>query len=199
MGVIQLYAPKRDAEFMASLMAINVMQFLFCQEYNFRFGCILGQSELCLTELWSLSIFDTIEAIKRGDHTTDPQRDLFFSVGYSCNICRIELNWYEYVYRCNCDSDMTHDFCISCIHSMFIQYEEMKPFLAHLLMDVLDNNSIEMIVAFCVGKVTKFFVCNKDKNEDDQHGDGLIDDSKCVGSKRNIRSDTCPNKRRRLQ
>ena len=195
--VIPNYDGNRDEQFMASFMAMNILQFLFPSEYNYRFGCALGKSELRLDQIWSICIDDHYGAIQRGEHVTDLQHDRFCGVGYSCNICRMELNWYEYAYHCKCDSDMTHEFCISCIHSMLDQYEKMKPFMSQLLMDVLDKNCIETIVVFCVGKVARF---DKNTSNSREKEDQLFDDSQCVGSKRNILVEHvhCPNKRIKL-
>ena len=80
------------------------------------------------------------------------------AVCYHCDLCRMEIHSFEYSFHCQCDMDGEHDFCVSCTHSIFMQYQEMKPFLATILKTQLNDNCIEEIVAFCIGKVNRYAV-----------------------------------------
>ena len=62
----------------------------------------------------------------------------------------MELSWYEIVYACKCDIQdfngvigENHAYCISCIHSIVKQYNELKPFMEGILADTLDS--------YCIG------------------------------------------------
>merc|ERR1712228_574032 len=132
------------------------MQFVFASEYRHVFGCPLGKSDLFLEQSRTNAIYHHHEAFKEDGLVTDIQNDWLYGVGFSCNICRIAMNWNDYLFSCQCDCEMSHEFCVSCVHSILIQYGEMKPFMTEILKDVLDNDSIELIVAYCVGKVLRF-------------------------------------------
>ena len=120
---------------------------------------------------------------------------------WSCDICRMSMSWYETVYGCQCDNTTefgdNHAICLTCIHSIVKQYNELRPFMMELLENELNSNCIEEIVAFCIGEVVKF---ENSLLEQNQVNVIKIDDTKNVGSKRKLRLETdIGHKRRRLE
>jgi len=164
------YEPFRDEIVYSSLLSIQIHEFLFCPQYRLRFDCCIGQSHLYLQPQWSFALskantygYNPVpqdpEEVDT-DHD-DEQFDLerkIHSVCYHCDLCRMEIHHFEYALHCQCTIKGEHDFCVSCIHSIFMQHSEMKPFLTDILKMALNDHCIEEIVAFCIGKVNMFFV-----------------------------------------
>merc|ERR1712228_15788 len=127
----------------STCIALNVYEYLFSADYHYRFKCLLGNSQLFLEQQWKYAVSQTLTKYQIED------------VAYSCDLCRKEFSLFEYAYHCKCKK-VDHDFCISCIHSVLMQCNEMKPFLMQLLKEQLDDHCIEEIVEFCVGKAIRF-------------------------------------------
>eukprot|EP01084_Bolivina_argentea_P218149 370251_1 len=142
---------------MAHFVAICIAEFLWSYEYNYKIQCIFDTDYLMLNQVWLASILRYYEDARHG-RDVDFEYGLqgFECIGYTCDICRIEVSWYDLAYKC--DSDEEDVFCLSCIHSMVVQHKQMKQLLSLLLTDVVNDDCIEQIVTFCVGKVIKFDV-----------------------------------------
>ena len=138
---------------MSSLVAMNVFGYLYAPQYSHRIQCVFGDSYLFVEEQWKYHIWRTIMEIRNGTemHEIQSSRSGF---GYTCDICRVELSWYEMMYHCECCHQ--HDFCVSCIHSIMDQHDEMKRFISGILKNEIDDDCIQEIVAYCVGKVIQF-------------------------------------------
>ena len=140
--------------FMASEISMEIYGFLFEKQYNYRIGCMLGNDGILFYEKqWRYHVLRTLKNLRNGVKMNKVQnaRDAF---GYTCDICRSEISWYEIMYHCTCTHQ--HDFCVTCIHSMLQQYEEMKQLISKIMRNVIDDDCIGEIVSFCVGKVNKF-------------------------------------------
>eukprot|EP01084_Bolivina_argentea_P110766 197715_1 len=142
-------------EYMCIFVATNIYRFVYCVDYNYRIDCMLDSGHLFHDNAWLDNVKRNFGLQMKDKHSYNVREcDLSRSVmGYSCDICRIEINWYDFVFSCRGDDD--HAFCMSCIHSILMQYNEIKPFIYELLKDILDDNCVEVIVAFCVGKIVK--------------------------------------------
>ena len=120
-----------------------------------------GDDGLLYESQWRYHIEKTYLAHKRGMEVSELQ-SRWNGTGYSCDLCRIELSYYEFMYHCQDYDDnhqcnkQKHDFCVSCVYAILCQYNQMKPFLAEMLKNVLNDHCIDEIVAFCVGKIIKF-------------------------------------------
>eukprot|EP01084_Bolivina_argentea_P115668 205655_1 len=187
---IEQMKDRHNLSFFGNLVSINIYQFVFEKEYNYRIKCLFDDYILFCVQQWSFEIGRTIKKIKMGKEFKNPQTN-HDSFGYSCDICRVETSWYEYVYICKCEE---HAFCLSCIHSNVMQYKQMKPLISDILNGVLDDNTVEVIVMFCVGKVRQFYVDKDDVCMVE------IDETPSIGSKRSITSDLSnnPTKRQKM-
>merc|ERR1739842_107604 len=77
------------------------------------------------------------------------------AVCYHCDLCRTEIHSFEYAYH---SLDENYDYCVSCTHSIYAQHQVMKPFLAKILKEKMNEDCIEEIVAFCIGKVNQYAI-----------------------------------------
>ena len=144
------------------MVGTNIYKFLFDIDYNYKIQCVYGYSYLYYDQQWKYHILRQFNEIRKKTKMYDLQ-DSRNRLGYTCDICRVELNWYEFVYHCKCnvnnnninDYNHAHDYCISCIHSIMMMYNEMKKYISNCIY-ILDDDCIEEIVTFCVGKVVKF-------------------------------------------
>ena len=156
---------------------MNIHQFLYSPRYRLRFGCCIGQSNLHLHQQWSFSlsqakVFGKMddESDSDTDHSAlsliDVERKIN-AICYHCDLCRMEIHQFENSFHCQCNVEegAEHDFCVSCTHSIYAQHNEMKPFLAKILMAELNDNCIEEIVAFCIGKVNRYNIEGPDSKE----------------------------------
>eukprot|EP01083_Nonionella_stella_P008309 23896_1 len=189
----------RNFEYMSGLVAVYIHQFLFPPQYNHKIKCLLGDTNLLLEQQWTYFLWRNRQDIRKGYKVNEPQelrtdRDI---MGYTCDICRMEVNWYEFVYHCECKGD-GHDFCVSCVDACCAQYETMQPFVAQLLCDRLNDHCIEEVVSFCVGKINTFHIEQKDVEMTTQDKDS-IDDSTYVGGKRTMDVDVPRRKKRRVE
>lgn len=146
---------------LGNMVATNIYKFLFDINYNsHRIQCVYGNgsanSYLYYDQQWKYHILRQFLEHKNATSIMQPLQEARNRLGYTCDICRIELNWYEFVYHCNCDhSIFTHDYCITCIHAIMNMYIEMKKYISSCIQN-LNDDCIEEIVTFCVGKVVKF-------------------------------------------
>eukprot|EP01084_Bolivina_argentea_P171516 297145_1 len=153
----------KQLEYRSDLIATYVHQFLFAADFRYRIECLLGNTMLYMVTPWNDVIQSTI--IQNNDDSDAnviaefPSEQFLDNGRYTCDICNIEIDWFEYVYACNCEvSDIfgeDHVFCIACIYSVIIQYKQLKPFLCELLKQVINDDCIEQIVAFCVGRIVE--------------------------------------------
>ena len=106
-------------------------------------------------EQWRYSVNRHYRCIRDGLETVDLQ-DTWNFWGYTCDICRVELSYFEMMYHCRCvQSPHKHDICITCIHSIVLQQQDIATFLAGILADELDRNCIQQIIDFYVGYFTE--------------------------------------------
>eukprot|EP01084_Bolivina_argentea_P253521 425875_1 len=148
-----------DAETMSVSMCIYIFEFLYCSKYYHRINCIFDGCDMIHEMQWPYYVGKHIENVQKGIETADAQI-VWECGGYSCDLCRIEVKYFEYMWHCD-NGDHEHDFCLSCIHSVLQQFYEMKNFIIELLDGVINRDCVEEIIAFCVGKVNTFDVSQK--------------------------------------
>ena len=73
------------------------------------------------------------------------------------DICRCEVRYYEWMWHCQ-NEQRRHDFCLSCVNYIVEQYYQMQELLSSILDCIMNQDIIEEIVVFSVGKVNKFNV-----------------------------------------
>ena len=145
---------------MTDNLAINVCMYLVQRkEYDYRVQCIYCDNFLNLDEHWRYYLERIHQERLQGIEVYEAQEahldtDYSDSLGFSCDICRVEVNMYDNMYNCSKDNK-SHDFCISCIYGIIVEYQEMKRFLADILQDVVNNDCLEEILSFCVGRIIK--------------------------------------------
>ena len=145
-----------DGEFIPNSVAVYVYGYLFMERYNLRMNCAFDGKELFYEEMWPYDVRRTMEDQEKGMEICDLQESWDW-MGYSCDLCRVEVRYFETMWHCK-NKDHVHDYCLSCIHSMVQQYNEMNEFLIELLDGVVNKDCIKEIVVFCVGKVNRFDV-----------------------------------------
>ena len=185
---------------LCQFIATHVSQFLHQEQHHYRIKCVFGDTYLKSLEPWQDAIFTNMMKARNGEWSLTDMFEMWTSHKWSCDMCRMAISWYEAVYGCRCDNSTefgdNHVVCLTCIHSIVKQYNELKPFIKELLEDELNDNCIEEIVAFCVGKVMKFENMGQQHHKDPV----VIDDTKHIGSKRKMRDDTSVGwKRQRLE
>eukprot|EP01084_Bolivina_argentea_P128336 226864_1 len=182
----------QDIECMAYFVSTYIYKCLYLDEYKYQIECVLGKSYLIDISPWDDAIICIYNDIQNGEKNVMNPQDFWGRAKYSCDICRIEMSWYFYVFLCECEYksvfDDAHAFCIACIHSIMMQYDEFKPFISELLNNWLDDTSIEEIVTFCVGKVIKYGNKNKIIIP-------LIDNTKPIGTKRSMKGNDGPTRK----
>ena len=145
-----------DAQLIPDSIAVRIYGFLFHPQYNYRVNCIFDGDEMFAGEQWEYYVRRTIDDFKNGVDANDVQ-DAWLCTGYSCDICRCEVRYYEWMWHCK-NRKCKHDFCLSCVNYMVQQYYQMKQLLVDILKGVVNRDIIEEIVVFSVGKVNKFNV-----------------------------------------
>ena len=148
------YFNEYDSKWIPMLISSEIYGFLFSAGFNHRVNCVFDGEELYHGQQWSYKVKATYDDYKQGIDCLDAQ-DCWEAVGYSCDICRCEVSLLEFMWHCQ-DKECTHDFCLSCVHSMVQQYDEMQRFLMEILNDTLNKDIVEEIVKLCVGGVNKF-------------------------------------------
>eukprot|EP01083_Nonionella_stella_P149218 473629_1 len=171
-----------DGFYSLGLLSVFVCQCLFAPEYElqiqcpFSFGRHHGTKVRC-TQLWN----DVLRTDYGSALFELSQRLLCASGGKSrsnCSICKIGIEWHEFVFICDCVGyhshcgsqyrmEGCHVYCVWCIQSMCAQYHTIKPLLFGLLSDTLDENCIEQIVMFCVGKAASIKIENVNKQQNE--------------------------------
>eukprot|EP01084_Bolivina_argentea_P009964 18590_1 len=146
-------------------ISINICDFLYNRQYNYNIQCIFDETYFDIEQTWKYVLLNDYKQIKKQCNLESIQsiRDC---LGYSCNICRVNMNWSDYIFYCNCSK--RHDVCISCVHSLMLQHNAMKPFISKLLIDKLNANCIEEIVSFCVAKMNTFYINNKSNRKEER-------------------------------
>eukprot|EP00484_Ammonia_sp_Unknown_P030040 CAMPEP_0197025016 /NCGR_PEP_ID=MMETSP1384-20130603/5460_1 /TAXON_ID=29189 /ORGANISM="Ammonia sp." /LENGTH=364 /DNA_ID=CAMNT_0042453493 /DNA_START=131 /DNA_END=1225 /DNA_ORIENTATION=- len=166
---------------LGNMVATNIYKFLYDIKYHYRIQCIFCDRFLFYDQQWKYHICRQFHEIKRkrGVRLSDPDvQEARNRLGYTCDLCRVELNWYEFVYHCKCDEQwhggsedgtfsyhqkfdvlrmpdsepFVHDFCVTCIYAVVSMYQEMTKYLKQCLKD-LNDDCIAEIVSFCCGKV----------------------------------------------
>lgn len=153
---------QHEIEYLSNFVSVMIYKCLYRSKYNYRIECIFDDQELLYESQWKYHTQKTLYALKKGIETSEIQAR-WNCTGYSCDLCRIEVSYYEFMYHCDdgCDDKRygwqhKHDFCVSCVYALLSQFKEMKPFLTEMLKSVLNDHCIDEIVAFCVGKIIKF-------------------------------------------
>eukprot|EP01083_Nonionella_stella_P137543 418487_1 len=126
---------------------------LHLAQYQYRVDCLFDGTSLFYEEQWKYDVALTYCQLRKGVEMNDLQ-DARDGYGYTCDICRMEIGWYQYMYHCQ--NEHQHDFCVSCIHGVIQQRNDIEKYMMELLHGQLDNDCIEQIVEFCVGRVLKF-------------------------------------------
>ena len=143
---------KDDAECIPDFVGLIICQFLFTPQYNYRIHCMFDGKEMFNELQWKYNVERTIEDYKEGRDAIAAQ-DGWDGTGYSCDMCRVEVSYFEYMWHCK---DMEHDFCLTCVHSLVQQYNQLQDYLVDILDHILSQDIILEIVSFCTGKVNKF-------------------------------------------
>eukprot|EP01084_Bolivina_argentea_P254895 428628_1 len=149
--------------FLCQSMAFNIYELLYLPEFNYHVKCPFDGNELFCRQQWSFYLNANINAIQKGLEIAynDIQDSWQSGSGYSCDICRLEMSYYEFMYHSDTGNgqctDVQHDYCLSCVHSIIKQYCQLKPFLLELLRNELDDVCcVDEIVSYCIGKVIRF-------------------------------------------
>ena len=175
-------------------MTTHVLSYLFDKDYHYRIQCFLGDTVLKMLNPWWDDMESRIKKARNGEEVRTDLYEIWKDYKWSCDICRVEISWYEYAFGCY-EGDW---FCMTCIHTIVMQYNQLKPFLMKILEKELIQSCIVEIVEFCVAKVDRFDADsdNSRKKEDCKS----IEDGKSVGSKRCMKVDTNAScKRQRLK
>ena len=140
----------------------------FC-DYNGRIRCLDNasfESKDGVLEngngepLWHYEIMDTIKCIINSNGSVDTNVDCqdMSLVGWSCDLCRITINYDDWCFHCQ-NSSTSHDYCLQCVYTMANQIIKFEHFLAQLIHKHVNkhfnDDCIQIVVAFVVGCVKK--------------------------------------------
>eukprot|EP01083_Nonionella_stella_P075204 204301_1 len=142
-----------EEDVMDSLVCVlwtHIAQFLYPSAYDIRFQCIFADTNMRCIQQWQYGL----EFIERKQFAY-----------FACCLCNVSVSWFEFVFVCECElaeSAMdSHVFCLSCVHSMYSEYKRMSPAIFGALDSVLNDNCIEAIIGFLVGKYGTYCACNQ--------------------------------------
>eukprot|EP01083_Nonionella_stella_P054483 143809_1 len=202
-----------DAFYSLGLLSVFVCKCLFTPEYELQIQCPFSFGQHHGTKVRCTQLWNTVLRTNHGFALFELSQVLLCRSGgksrRNCSICKIGIEWHEFVFICDCVGyhshfgsqyrmEGCHVYCVWCIQSMCGQYQTIKPLLFDLLSDTLDENCIEQIVMFCVGKAASIKIekVNKQQNESNR-----TDDTKSIGSKRKMESQTSDSsvKKRRIE
>ena len=170
----------------------NILSFLCGNEYYYRIKCPFDNVELIMNETW----YDSI--ICDGDKCQERRLGFMdWSWCYICDICRVEMSWYDLYCQGNVDDDC-HIFCVTCIHSMVMSYRQYNGLVYDALEDCLNDHCLVEIVQFCAGNIAVFELVDDEEMRGDL--DEVEFEAKPVGSKRQMINDCeTGSKKRRLE
>ena len=72
---------------------------------------------------------------------------------YGCDICHCRVDIFDWLFHCNAGLKEKHDFCLKCINLIITQHSELQVLLLDILKDSINDDCVEIIVTFVVGKV----------------------------------------------
>eukprot|EP01083_Nonionella_stella_P028858 79541_1 len=179
------------------LLSLYICECLYPPEYDLRVRCTLGDTHLKCDQEWRWRLRHN----KRfGCEYMNGVKSIN---GFICNICNVFTKWNEFVFVCSCDlPESIHDvhvFCLSCVHSQYTERNTMKPLISAFLYDVLDDNCIEEIVAFCFGECRTFDMTQTSTDVDQYDTNDKVCMVDTIGRKRKIsplKQNLCGKKQR---
>ena len=148
----------KDAN-IAKFVSKHVMAFLYRPHFAWKMdACFVNhthgalRSSLCL-RAYLISRRLSEERQGKGKASTGDIDDRF----QVCDVCSVSLDQFEFIYHCSADINDRCDICLHCVYSIIRQSGELKQLLTGVLADghYVNQDCVEMIVAFVVGKVVK--------------------------------------------
>eukprot|EP01084_Bolivina_argentea_P172712 299152_1 len=142
-----------ESDYISRFIAMQICNFLLSDNYKLRICClkdsndgymelINGRSEIilgCIEQPGNMCNVDGIDGIN-----------------CYCDICRVQINGYEYKYICNAVVTDRHDICLTCAYNIVQQYKELYGLLYGMLINDMNNDCITEIVTFVIGIVQKY-------------------------------------------
>lgn len=144
-------------EAMAQFIAKNVCDFLFQRQFHYKLDCLLAAHLHGSLRCWNVHQFHlkAVYEIRRQKLGNVPDVAAEMFAGYSCDICRIGLHFWDYMFECDNGYMDSHDFCLNCATNVIKMNCELKELLAGLLRDVLIVECIDTIADYVVGRTNQ--------------------------------------------
>eukprot|EP01084_Bolivina_argentea_P075551 136950_1 len=131
--------------------AFNVMCMLFGDiiiknDYNLKLNCFND----CGANLYTKNI-NTVNKYRINKYLG--QEWIF-----GCDMCQSLVNEFDFMFHCDNNDQLKHNFCILCVFEITQKYQYFKHLLKPLLLNnkLLNNVCIDVLISFVVGKVIKF-------------------------------------------
>merc|ERR1712013_665764 len=74
-------------------------------------------------------------------------------MGYSCDLCRVGVHVWDFVFECDNGFMHTHDLCLGCVANVIRINAKLKELLREQLSDEMSVDCIDTIVSFVIGNV----------------------------------------------
>eukprot|EP01084_Bolivina_argentea_P279657 478114_1 len=126
-------------ETLSNFLVKNICDFMFEIEYEYNIDCMMGKSHGKLK-------YENVQKYYLGQNEW---------INANCDCCGYSLNEWNYAYFCNGINEICirHQICIDCISTVIDIWENLEPLLFELLKNQLNNDCIEAIVDYVVGRV----------------------------------------------
>eukprot|EP01084_Bolivina_argentea_P306341 529362_1 len=134
----------------------NIFDFLFAADFNYKINCLLdgdSHSVLRLNNLRQSDIRTKLELQKNKSGNVEVDMDEFDELSYRCDCCRTGLRDWHFVYQCSTKPLDRHDFCLDCVNTVVSLNHELKSYLDEILDENVNNDCIQVIVSYVIGKV----------------------------------------------
>ena len=170
-------------------ISIHCFSYLHQQPCYYRIKCLFCDSYLKMFNLWQYHLKEIRKFIRFNKIGNNILTEICKIDHYVCSICNVRATQYNFLFRCNhynfknsnITVNNTHYFCISCIYTIVIQYNNLKSFLKPILHTILNETCIEEIITFCIGQVNMF---NMFKNKNNLGNKRCIKLNDCIPKKK---------------
>eukprot|EP01084_Bolivina_argentea_P279655 478110_1 len=134
---------KHYMETLYNFLIKNICDFMFEVEYEYDIYCMMDTQ---YSHSHRKLKFENVQKYYLG------QDKLIWTIAY-CDCCGYSLTEFDYGYFCHGKNEIQHQICVDCISTMIDSWEYLEPLLCKLLNNELNNDCIETIVEYVVGRI----------------------------------------------
>ena len=145
---------------------------LFQPQFEYKVDCFMDDKYkhniLVMNNLRVKDIANDYEMYKNGINNNNVENiiDSFDYIQYGCDWCRGLMTEWEFIYSCfDKHWDEKHDICLFCTNTVIVLNKELNKLLSNILKHNLNQDCIQEIVHFAIGKVLYIDNNNIDNND----------------------------------